>query len=96
MNYLPKDHPNVLLAQYKNIVDSESDTLEDFLWFIENSDLIHDEVFETREDEDKFYVILNKLVDKYLMKDEESQTKLKRTEQQQLKDWISAVKGEKK
>jgi predicted ArsR family transcriptional regulator len=36
MSYLSKDDPRVLLAQYKNGDDSESDVLEDLVDWIEN------------------------------------------------------------
>jgi hypothetical protein len=86
-NYLPKDDPKVLLAQYRNQSDTVSDTLQDFIDFVDNTDGVYVEIFPDREAEDKFYVILNKLRDKFLLEDEESQTRIKREELNLLKKW---------
>ena len=94
MSYLAKDDPRVLLAQHKNREDSCPDVMSDFMAFVDNTDGVFEKLFKSREDEDKFYVILNKLVEKFLMIDPETKVKLERTEQQMLKDWTKSVRGE--
>jgi len=85
MNYLPKDDPRVLLAQYKNGDDSESDILSDF------ENWVNDYMPNVDAEQSDF---LSCAIKMYLLKDDKSQKMLIKAEQQQLKDWTNSVKGE--
>jgi hypothetical protein len=85
MNYLPKDHPNVLLAQYKNGDDSVADVLSDF------ENWVNDYMPNVDAEQSDF---LSCAIKMYLLKDDKSQKMLIKAEQQQLKDWTNSVKGE--
>jgi len=85
MNYLPKDHPNVLLAQYKNGDDSVADVLSDF------ENWVNDYMPNVDAEQSDF---LSCAIKMYLLEDDKSQKMLIKAEQQQLKDWTNSVKGE--
>ena len=85
MNYLPKDHPNVLLAQYKNGDDSVADVLSDF------ENWVNDYMPNVDAEQSDF---LSCAIKMYLLEDDKSQKMLIEAEQQQLKDWTNSVKGE--
>ena len=94
MTYLAKDDPRVLLAQYKNGDDSESDVLEDLVDWIENdwdSGLIHDG--ET-EEHDKLTKTIIEAINQYGWRNDKTMKVIAKAEQQQLKDWTNSVKGE--
>lgn len=86
MAYLSKDDPKVLLARYKNGDDSESDSIENFVEWLENewnSGL-------TSTNEQKRIQMIMKVVNEYI--DYKRPTdKIMLAEQQQLKDWTKAV-----
>jgi len=89
MNHLPKDHPSVLLAQYKSGDDLESNSIEVFVYWLENewdSGL-------TSKNETKRIEMVKKIIDQYL-DIKRPMDKIHLVEQQQLLDWIKAVKGE--
>ena len=85
MSYLPKNDPRVLLAQYKNMDDSESDVLSDF------ENWVNDYMPNVDAEQSDF---LSCAIKMYLLKDDKSQKMLIKAEQQQLKDWTNSVKGE--
>ena len=85
MTYLAKDDPRVLLAQYKNMDDSESDILSDF------ENWVNDYMPNVDAEQSDF---LSCAIKMYLLKDDKSQKMLIKAEQQQLKDWTNSVKGE--
>jgi hypothetical protein len=84
MSYLEKDDPRVLLAQYKNGDDAESDILSDF------ENWVNDYMPNVDAEQSDF---LSCAIKMYLLEDDKSQKAIARAEQQQLRDWISAVKG---
>lgn len=89
MAYLPKDDPQVLLAQYKNGDDSESDSIESFVDWLENewdSGL-------TSSNEKKRIQMIMKVVNEYVDY-KRPMIQFEIIEQKKLRDWISAVKGE--
>ena len=75
------------LRQWQEQSDTVSDSLDDFMDFVGNTDSVELGLFKNRDEEDLFFVNLRKLVDKFLLDDEESQTKIKRAEQELLKKW---------
>jgi hypothetical protein len=78
-----------LLARWKVQRETDEDTMIDFISFIEDEDLTYEEYgLKDRDEEDKYYVIMRKLSDKFLMKDERSQTIIKREELRKLDKWI--------
>ena len=82
MSYLPKNDPRVLLAQYKNMDDSESDVLSDF------ENWVNDYMPNVDAEQSDF---LSCAIKMYLLKDDKSQKMLIKAEQQQLKDWTNSV-----
>jgi len=84
-SYLDKTDPQVLLAQYKNMDDSESDVLSDF------ENWVTDYMPNVDAEQSDF---LSCAIKMYLLKDDKSQKMLIKAEQQQLKDWTNSVKGE--
>ena len=85
MTNLAKDDPRVLLAQYKNMDDTESNILSDF------ENWVTDFMPNVDAEQSDF---LSCAIKMYLLKDDKSQKMLIKAEQQQLKDWTNSVKGE--
>ncbi len=82
---------NLRLKKFQSIPDTASDALMDFESWLEETNLVG-ELFSSRDDEDKFYVILCKLHKRFLLKDEESQIRIGREEKRLLDKWKENVK----
>jgi hypothetical protein len=97
MSYLSKDDPRVLLAQYKNGDDSESDVLEDLVDWIENewddSTANVDNDKEKTEIEELIRRVVS-IINQYGWRNDKTMKVIAKAEQQQLKDWTNSVKGE--
>ena len=89
MSYLAKDDPRALLAQYKNGDDSESDSIESFVDWLENE---WDSKL-TSENEKKQIQMIMKVINEYVDY-KRPMIQFEVIEQKKLRDWISAVKGE--
>ena len=88
MTYLPKDGPQVLLAQYKNGDDSESDSIESFVDWLENG---WDSGLTSTNEKKRIQMIM-KVINEYVDY-KRPMIQFEVIEQKKLRDWISAVKG---
>ena len=89
MSYLAKDDPRALLAQYKNGDDSESDSIESFVDWLENE---WDSGLTSTNEEKRIQMIM-KVINEYVDY-KRPMIQFEVIEQKKLRDWISAVKGE--
>lgn len=86
MAYLPKDDPQVLLARYKNGDDSESDSIESFVDWLENE---WDSGLTSTNEKKRIQMIM-KVVNQYVDY-KRPMIQFEVIEQKKLRDWISAV-----
>lgn len=86
MTYLPKDDLQVLLAQYKNGNDSESDSIESFVDWLENE---WDSGLTSTNEKKRIQMIM-KVINKY-MDYKRPMDKITLAEHRQLLSWIKAV-----
>lgn len=89
MAYLSKDDPRVLLAQFKSGDDLESDSIESFVDWLENE---WDSGLTSTNEKKRIQMIM-KVINEYVSY-KRPMIQFEVIEQKQLRDWISAVKGE--